>query len=48
MIKKTRKVCISKKEYEALKEKEKLDDDLLKQIADSLTDLKAGNIKRIA
>ncbi|MBD3249234.1 hypothetical protein GF336_04265 [Candidatus Woesearchaeota archaeon] len=43
-----KQICISEKEYKELKAKEKIDDDLLKQIADSLADLKAGNIKRIA
>jgi len=45
---KTKKVCISRTEYKKLKAKEKVDDDLLKQIAKSLTDLKHGKIKQIA
>lgn len=41
-------ITISIKEYERLKAKEKIDDALLRQIANSLDDLKHGRIKRIA
>ena len=41
-------VTISKKEYLRLKKMEKVDRDLLMQLAHSLKDLKEGKIERVA
>ncbi len=40
-------VCIPTKEYETLKRKEAVADDLLVQLEASLLDLQAGRIKRV-
>lgn len=40
-------VTISKKEYETLKKESKIDLDLLKQFMDSLSDIKAGRVRKV-
>ena len=41
-------IMITKKEYNRLKELEKLDFDLMRQFASSLEDLKHGRFKKLA
>tara|TARA_Y100000310_G_C19974419_1_gene486940 strand:+ start:147 stop:281 length:135 start_codon:yes stop_codon:yes gene_type:complete len=41
-------VTISKEEYEKLKEQADIDVDLLKQLMESFSDIKAGRIRQIA
>ena len=41
-------VTIPKREYQRLKKMEKVDRDLLMQLAQSLHDLKMGKIKKVA
>lgn len=40
-------VTISKKEYETLKMQAKIDMDLLQQFMSSLSDIKAGRVRRV-
>ena len=44
----TETVCISRAEYEFLKKKAEVNEDLIEQFADSLQDAKAGRIRRVA
>ena len=44
---KTETVTIPKSEYLRLKKLEKVDNELLNQLVESLADIKAGRIKRI-
>jgi len=41
----TETVCISKEEYELLKKKAEVDDELLEKIAKGLEDIKAGRVR---
>ena len=41
------KINISKEEYQRLKKADKVDTDLLKDIANSLHDIKEGKIERV-
>ena len=41
-------ICIPKKEYKRLKKADKVDKELLMDIAQSLHDIKEGRIERIA
>jgi len=41
-------ICIPKKEYERLKKADKVDKELLMDIAQSLHDIKEGRIERVA
>ncbi len=40
-------ITISKKEYETLKKQAPIDLDMLKQFMDSLSDIKAGRVKKV-
>jgi len=44
----TEMVTISKEEYERLKRLEKVDHDLISQLAESLENAKTGRIRRVA
>lgn len=41
-------VTISKEEYQRLKRLEKVDRDIIEQLVNSIEDVKAGKIKRVA
>tara|TARA_Y100000310_G_C20460848_1_gene705284 strand:- start:700 stop:840 length:141 start_codon:yes stop_codon:yes gene_type:complete len=40
-------VTIPKKEYEELKHKADIDEELLKELVQGLKDIKAGNVRRV-
>lgn len=41
-------VTIPKREYERLKKKTQIDEEFLKELAQSLKDIKEGRVKRVA